>query len=147
LTPANVMSLVAATIASSSWPPQLSRMFRRRQAADISWWHYGALEAGCAAWLLYGATIGSPGLIADNGVWCVLVGAALLVKARADRMASPGLIADNALRYVLVGAALLVKARTHRTDSASLLADSALWCVLAGAALLVKARADRTAGA
>jgi len=63
---ADVLGLVAGTLTTIAFIPQVVRILRTRSAYDISWGLFGILAIGSALWLWYGITLRSLPLIATN---------------------------------------------------------------------------------
>ncbi len=78
----DTLGLVAGTLTTLAFVPQIARVVRMRHADDLSWWAFGALAAGSVLWLAYGLAIGSMPIVAANGVTIVLLGSILALKWR-----------------------------------------------------------------
>jgi MtN3 and saliva related transmembrane protein len=84
------LGLLAATLTTGAWLPQIARTHRTRHSADISWGYLIAMLLGFAAWLTYGIALGELAIIAANVVSLVLVGSLIVLKLRT----SGGLLED-----------------------------------------------------
>ncbi len=72
-TPAiETIGLLAGTLTTISFMPQLVRIWKRRSAADISYLALGSFIAGIALWLWYGMLIHSISVILANGLSLLL---------------------------------------------------------------------------
>lgn len=81
----NVLGLLAGSLTTLSFMPQMLRIWRRRSADDLS---YGALAlfiAGISLWVLYGAALHSFPIMVTNAVTLVLNLSILALKIRHDR--------------------------------------------------------------
>ena len=81
----NLLGLVAATLTTAAFVPQLVKVWRSRSAADLSVVTLLVFSAGLALWLVYGVRIGAPPVIAANAVTLALNLAILVLKRRYDR--------------------------------------------------------------
>ncbi len=61
-----VVGIVAGTLTTACWIPQLARSWRTRSAGDFSWWYLVVLTAGIALWLIYGILRRDPVIISAN---------------------------------------------------------------------------------
>ncbi|MDE2482889.1 MAG: SemiSWEET family sugar transporter [bacterium] len=72
-TPAiETIGLLAGTLTTVSFTPQLLRIWKRRSAADISYTALLSFIVGISLWLWYGILIHSLSVILANGVSIVL---------------------------------------------------------------------------
>ena len=79
------LGLLAASLTTGAWLPQIARTFRTRSSEDISWGYLMAMLLGFAAWLAYGIALGELAIIAANVVSLVLVGSLIALKVRTSR--------------------------------------------------------------
>jgi MtN3 and saliva related transmembrane protein len=82
---AEAVGLLAGTLTTLSFTPQLLRIWRRRSAVDISYAALLAFIAGVSLWFVYGAIIRSPSVMITNGVTVALNLSILALKLRSDR--------------------------------------------------------------
>jgi MtN3 and saliva related transmembrane protein len=76
------IGLVAGTLTTLAFVPQVVKTVRTGSTADISLGMFLILVAGIAAWLIYGAIIGDLPLILANAVTLVLAGTILVFKIK-----------------------------------------------------------------
>lgn len=76
------LGLLAGTLTTIAFVPQVVKTWRTRSTHDISLGMFAILLAGIVAWLVYGAIIGDLPLIAANAVALVLAGIILVFKIR-----------------------------------------------------------------
>lgn len=79
------LGMVAGTMTTLAYVPQVVKVWRQRSAQDISWWAFALLSFGLVVWLIYGWLIGSMALIAANMVTLVLTGAILVAALKFGR--------------------------------------------------------------
>ena len=68
-----VLGLIAATLTTAAYVPQVIKTWRSGSSADLSLGTFGMLTAGIAAWLAYGLIIRDVPIIAANVVTLGLV--------------------------------------------------------------------------
>ena len=78
----SLLGFLAAALTSLSYIPQVRKALPRQSTGDLSLKMLLALFAGLSLWIVYGATIGNPIIIAANGVGAALVGFVLGCKVR-----------------------------------------------------------------
>lgn len=76
------LGLTAATLTTSSFLPQLAKVWRTKSAEDLSYGMFSSFSLGIALWLLYGLLRGDVPVIAANGLTLVLSVAILVLKTR-----------------------------------------------------------------
>lgn len=76
------LGLLAGTLTTIAFVPQVMKTWRTRSTQDISLGMFAILVAGIITWLVYGAIIGDLPLIAANAVTLVLAGTILFFKIR-----------------------------------------------------------------
>jgi MtN3 and saliva related transmembrane protein len=76
------LGLLAATLTTVAFVPQVVKTWRTRSTHDISLGMFAILVAGIVAWLVYGAIIGDAPLILANAVTLLLAGTILYFKIR-----------------------------------------------------------------
>lgn len=77
-----LLGLAAATATTLCWVPQIHRIWRHRQTADISLATNAFFAFGVLLWLVYGVLIGSWPVIGANAMTLGLVLAILGMKLR-----------------------------------------------------------------
>jgi MtN3 and saliva related transmembrane protein len=83
------IGLVAGTLTTVSFLPQVAKIWRTRSARDLSWGMALVFTAGVGLWLVYGLLIGAPAIIVANAVTFALTLAICVMKWRFDRVAQP----------------------------------------------------------
>ncbi|MCU0451589.1 MAG: SemiSWEET transporter [Bernardetiaceae bacterium] len=76
----NLLGLVAASLTTLAFLPQVIRTWRLRSAQDLSLGMFSLLCVGVALWLVYGLLTGNLPIIAANGATLVLCGILLYFK-------------------------------------------------------------------
>jgi len=79
---ADTLGLIAGTLTTAAFVPQVVRTWRTRSTRDISLWMFSLFSAGVGLWLLYGIQIGSLPVIAANVVTLALSLVILYLKLR-----------------------------------------------------------------
>ena len=79
---ANLIGLVAGTLTTVAFLPQVIRTWRTRRADDISLGMLLLFTTGVALWEIYGIAIGAAPVIAANAVTVVLALAMVVLKLR-----------------------------------------------------------------
>ena len=77
-----IVGLVAATLTTSSFVPQVYKAYRNKSTKDVSLTMYTVLLVGTILWLIYGINIESLAVILANAVTALLVILMLLLKVR-----------------------------------------------------------------
>ena len=85
MTGLTALGLVAATLTTCSFVPQLTRVVRTRSAEDLSYGMFGAFSLGVLLWLVYGVLRDDLPVIVSNAVTLALSVAILVLKIRYDR--------------------------------------------------------------
>jgi MtN3 and saliva related transmembrane protein len=78
----NFLGLVAGSLTTLAFLPQLHKTWKTKSAKDISLWWLGTFSTGIFLWLLYGICIGALPVILSNGITLVLTFVILLLKLR-----------------------------------------------------------------
>lgn len=73
MTAATVLGLVAATITTGAFVPQVVKTWRSRSSADLSLGMYVMLALGAALWFAYGVLVRDLPIMAANGVTLLLL--------------------------------------------------------------------------
>jgi MtN3 and saliva related transmembrane protein len=76
------VGIAAGTLTTLCWLPQAFRILKSRSAEDLSLVTQSAFTVGILLWLVYGIVLGSPALIASNGVTLALSTSILVLKLR-----------------------------------------------------------------
>lgn len=79
---ASLIGSVAATLTTTSFIPQVWKVWRSRHTADISLVMYALFTLGVALWLCYGILMESWPIIAANSATLLLAGAVLTMKLK-----------------------------------------------------------------
>ena len=82
--PAQVVGLIAGTITTASFVPQLVRVYRLKSAKDLSWPYLFMFTVGISFWLAYGLMTNDLPVILANSVTLVLIIAIMLLKWKYD---------------------------------------------------------------
>jgi MtN3 and saliva related transmembrane protein len=85
MTAIDLLGLVAMCFTTSSFVPQVWRIWRTRDVSAISLPTYVIITAGLALWLVYGLLRADMPLVVANSVMVVLTGAITLMKIRFNR--------------------------------------------------------------
>ena len=87
----DAVGLVAATLTTFAYVPQIRRILKTRSAHDISWWMFGIMTVGATLWLVWGLATNAVPVIAANVVTLALLALILILKWRYGRdAAGPG---------------------------------------------------------
>lgn len=85
---ANLIGAVAAICSTSSFAPQLVKLWRDKQAGEVSLGMYVLTVSAFVAWSVYGIALGSWPLAVANLVSLGLASAILILKLRYRRRAA-----------------------------------------------------------
>jgi MtN3 and saliva related transmembrane protein len=77
-----LLGLLAGTLTTLAFAPQVVRAWRTRSTDDLSLGMLVVLLSGVLLWLAYGVVRGDIAIIAANGVTAVLVGLILSIKKK-----------------------------------------------------------------
>jgi len=77
-----VLGLVAGTLTTLSFLPQLLKAWQSRSTHDISFGMLALFSAGLVLWIVYGAIVGDVPVILANSVTLVFVGLIPVLKLR-----------------------------------------------------------------
>jgi MtN3 and saliva related transmembrane protein len=72
----------AATLTTVAFIPQVWKIFRSRNTADISLGMYALVTLGVALWLTYGILLAAWPIIIANSVTLLIAGAVLVMKLK-----------------------------------------------------------------
>ena len=76
------LGLVASSLATLAFLPQVAKTWRTGSANDFSLTTLLMIEAGTSLWIVYGVLRGAPAIWLGNGVTFALVGLILSVKIK-----------------------------------------------------------------
>lgn len=76
------LGLAAAALTTLSFLPQVLKIWRTREAKDLSLTTFGMFCAGVVLWLIYGVVTGDLPIIVANGATLALAGSALVLAIR-----------------------------------------------------------------
>jgi MtN3 and saliva related transmembrane protein len=82
MTATSLLGLVAATLTTLAFLPQVLKTWRSRSARDVSTGMFLLLAAGVTLWVIYGLLIGSTPVVAANAATLGLALAMLALKRR-----------------------------------------------------------------
>lgn len=86
------LGLLAATLTTLSFLPQVIKTWRMKSAEDLSLGTFGMFCTGVFCWLMYGLLIGDLPIILANAVTLILAGSvlvlAIIYRGRASEKAS-----------------------------------------------------------
>ncbi len=77
-----ILGLVAGTLTTLAFIPQVARIWKSRRTLDISLPMYSMFCLGILLWLIYGIVLRSPPIIAANAVSLAFAVAILAMKLR-----------------------------------------------------------------
>ena len=77
-----VIGLIAGTLTTASFLPQVIRIVKTKQTKDLSLPMYIAFVIGIAFWLIYGILLGSLSVILANSITLILAGLILSFKIK-----------------------------------------------------------------
>ena len=78
----DLLGIVAGTLTTFSFIPQLLRIVRTRSAADISWGMFSVFAVGTTLWVIWGIAQGALPVILANAVTLVLAAVIMILKWR-----------------------------------------------------------------
>ena len=79
------LGLMAATLTTIAFVPQVVQVWRSRSAADIPLAMYSLFTTGIGLWFVYGVLIKSTPIIAANAVTFILALMVIIMKLRFER--------------------------------------------------------------
>ncbi len=82
---AETLGLMAGTLTTASFLPQVWKIWNTRSARDLSWGMVAAFTAGTFLWLLYGIKVASVSIMTANAITFGLSLAICLMKIRFDK--------------------------------------------------------------
>lgn len=90
-----ILGLLAGTLTTISFVPQVWQVWKSKSAKDISLGMYSIFVTGVAMWLGYGLLVGSAPVYLANTVTLILAGAVLIMKVIFDRRDQQQLAQDQ----------------------------------------------------
>lgn len=78
----NLLGLIAGTLTTAAFIPQVVRTWRTRSTHDISLGMFALFSTGLVLWLVYGVMIGSLPIVASNIITLALALTILFFKLR-----------------------------------------------------------------
>lgn len=78
----NVLGLIAGSLTTAAFVPQVVKTWRTRSTADISLGMFALFALGVLLWLLYGVSIGSLPIVIANGITFALAAVIVILKLR-----------------------------------------------------------------
>jgi len=78
----DLIGMVAGTLSTVAFVPQVWRVWKTRSARDLSLPMYLIFTAGVALWFVYGLLLGALPIIVCNGLTLLLAGTVLAMKLR-----------------------------------------------------------------
>jgi MtN3 and saliva related transmembrane protein len=77
-----IIGAVAAFLTTAAYIPQVTKVLKEKDTKAISLGMYLMMAAGLATWLAYGVMLGSPSMVAANGVTLTLALVIVAMKIR-----------------------------------------------------------------
>jgi len=78
----NLLGMLAGTLTTVAFVPQVVKIWQTKSASDISFGMFLIFNLGLVLWLLYGIAIHSTPIIIANAITLVLTGIILVLKIR-----------------------------------------------------------------
>jgi MtN3 and saliva related transmembrane protein len=78
----DLIGMIAGTLSTFAFVPQVWRIWRTRSARDLSLPMYLIFTAGVALWFVYGLLLGAMPIIVCNGLTLLLAGTVLAMKLK-----------------------------------------------------------------
>jgi len=78
----NTLGLIAGTLTTAAFVPQVIKTWRTRSTHDISLGMFALFNSGLVLWLVYGWTIGSLPIVISNAITLTLALTILYFKLR-----------------------------------------------------------------
>ena len=79
------IGLLAGTLTTASFVPQVWKIWTTRSARDLSWGMVAVFTLGTFLWLMYGIKVGSASIMVANGITLLLSIAICAMKLRFDK--------------------------------------------------------------
>lgn len=81
----NLLGLLAASLTTGAWLPQILRTWQSRSAHDLSWGYLATTFIGLTCWLAYGLGRRDAAIVLANAVSLTLLASLCVFKAASDR--------------------------------------------------------------
>ena len=78
----DLVGMIAGTLSTVAFVPQVWRIWKTRSARDLSLPMYLIFTAGVALWFVYGLLLGALPIIVCNGLTLLLAGTVLAMKVK-----------------------------------------------------------------
>ena len=88
MTLTDFLGLLAGTLTTLAFVPQVWRVWRTRSTSDISMPMYAVFTSGTVAWLVYGMALGALPVILANVVTTMLAASVIVMKLRFESAAA-----------------------------------------------------------
>ena len=85
---AETLGLMAGTLTTASFVPQVWKIWTTRSARDLSWGMVAVFTVGTFLWLLYGINVRSPSIMVANATTFLLSLAICVMKLSFDKTES-----------------------------------------------------------
>ena len=79
------IGLIAGTLTTASFVPQVWKIWTTRSARDLSWGMAAVFTLGTFLWLMYGIKVDSASIMVANGITLLLSLAICAMKLRFDK--------------------------------------------------------------
>lgn len=76
----HTVGMLAGTLTTAAWLPQIARTWRSRSAEDLSWPYLLLFASGVAMWVVYGAVSGDGPVVAANVISILFMGMLVALK-------------------------------------------------------------------
>lgn len=83
------LGLVAGSLTTFAWLPQILRIYRHQRADDIAWGYLTVIALGISLWIFYGAWTHSLPVLIANVVSDLLVATVIVKKFQLGQRESP----------------------------------------------------------
>jgi MtN3 and saliva related transmembrane protein len=77
---ATMIGLLAGSMTTAAWLPQVAKAFRTKSTRDFSWSWFALFGFGVALWLVYGLAVGAIAVILPNALTFLLILGLFLLK-------------------------------------------------------------------
>ena len=78
----DLIGMIAGTLSTVAFVPQVWRVWRTRSARDLSLPMYLIFTTGVALWFVYGVMLGAAPIIVCNGLTLLLAGSVVAMKLK-----------------------------------------------------------------
>lgn len=78
----NILGLIAGTLTTAAFIPQVVKTWQSKSADDISYTMFALFSVGVFLWLLYGIAISATPIIVSNAITLVLALCIVVMKIR-----------------------------------------------------------------